>query len=170
MPSIRKAPTGRSGSSSESFPSPAGWSSQPSPTRPGRSTATPSVGTSHRPTTMRPSSSIRRPMPNASSSSKEPTRPRKENEVRPMQRSTQIFTLLTIAILLLGMTLSAQRRGGGGGGGGRGAAAGGGTRSSARTSVNSTPTRSANQGGANRSAGQGANRTASANQGANRNA
>src|SRR5260370_20593598 len=86
-------------------------------------------------------------MPNASfSQGNKLTPPRKENKVRPMKPSTQIFALLTIAVLLTGMTLSAQRRGGGGGGGGGGAAAGGGTRSSARSTVNSTPTPNARPG------------------------
>src|ERR1700755_2218872 len=110
-------------------------------------------------------------MPSASSSrGKLPTPPRKGNKVKTMKRSTQIFALFAVAILVSGMPLLAQRGGRGGGGGGGGAPAGGGTRSSARTSVNSTPTRSANQ-GANRtaSANQGANRTANANQTANRN-
>ena len=65
-------------------------------------------------------------------------RPGKGNKVTAMKQSTQIFfALFSIAILVSGMTLFAQRGGRSGGGG---AAAGGGTRSSARTSVNSTPT------------------------------
>src|SRR5271163_2501120 len=135
MPSNRKASIGRSGFNLESFLYRAGSSSQPSPTTPGRSIATPSPGTSHPPSTMEPSPSILRLMPNASSSKgKKPTPPRKENKVRPMKRSTQIFALLAIAILVSGTSLSAQRGGRGGGGGGRGG--GGAQRSSARSSVN----------------------------------
>ena len=88
----------------------------------------------------------------------------KGNKVRPMKRSTQIFALFAIAVLASGTTLFAQRGGRGGGGGGGAHAGGGGggaSRSSARTSVNSTPTRNTNQS---------ANRNVNANQNVNRNA
>src|SRR5258708_35266757 len=84
-------------------------------------------------------------MPNASSSKgTKPTPPRKKNKGGPMKRSTQIFALLAIAILVSGSSLSAQRGARAGGGGARGAG-GGGTRSSARSSVNAKPTRTFNQ-------------------------
>ena len=52
-----------------------------------------------------------------------------------MKNSARIFTVLTVAVLLSGISVSAQRRGGGGDA----------PRSSARSSVNSNSNRNANQ-------------------------